>query len=61
MTRSEYNAEWKLRYEERMALILEDSRFKSGQRPATEADELQARREAGEMMDELERAEREKL
>jgi hypothetical protein len=60
VTRSEYNVEWKLRFEERMALILEDSRYKTGQRPATEADEMQARREAGEMMDELERAERER-
>jgi hypothetical protein len=60
MTREDYNREYAYFYLERLGMICESSTHKGGQRPATEADELQARREAGEMMDELERAERER-
>lgn len=57
MTRAQYIAEWDYRMDERLGMICEDSRFKSGQRPDTPADRDQARREVAEDMDRLEKQE----
>lgn len=57
MTRTEYDHEYRYLLSERLGMICESSAHKGGQRPATEADELQARWEAGEMMDAIEKAE----
>lgn len=57
MTDEEYEKEWRYRYHERMSLILEDSRYETGQRPMTRRDKQQARREADEAIRALKQSE----
>jgi hypothetical protein len=57
MTKAEHDREYAYLLSERLGMICEDKTEKTGQRKATEADEMQARREAGEMVDAIERAE----
>jgi hypothetical protein len=57
MTTEEHNLEWRYCYDERLGMICESTAHKSGQRPATEADKDQARKEANEMMNAIEKAE----
>lgn len=57
MTNQQYAAEYRLRMEERLGMICEDSTVKGGQRPATDADIEQARAEVAQDMDRLEREE----
>jgi hypothetical protein len=57
MTVEEHDREYDYLASERLSLICEDSSYPGGQRPATEADREQARREASEMMDAIEKAE----
>jgi hypothetical protein len=63
VTTAEHNIEYDHLISERLGMILEHGNFKpndpanTGQRPATEADKDQAREEASEMMDAIERAE----
>jgi hypothetical protein len=57
MTREEHDHEYRYLLSERLGMICESSMRSGGQRPATEADEMQARKEANEMMDAIEKAE----
>jgi hypothetical protein len=57
MTTEEHDREYRYLLSERLGMICESSMRSGGQRPATEADKDQARREANEMMDAIEKAE----
>lgn len=54
MTIEEHDREWRYRMNERLGIILESSAHKGGQRPATDDDYDQAKREVEEDMKRLE-------
>jgi hypothetical protein len=57
MTKAEHDREYAYLLSERLGMICESSMRSGGQRPANEADRDQARKEAAEMMDAIEKAE----
>jgi hypothetical protein len=57
MTKAEHDREYAYLLSERLGMICESSMHSGGQRPANEVDRDQARKEASEMMDAIERVE----